>query len=35
MLSGVAGGTDVLTGKRFDLTKEIRLPAKSVVILNI
>jgi glycosidase len=35
MLSGVAGGTDVLTGKRFDLGKEIRLPAKSVVILEL
>jgi neopullulanase len=35
MLSGVAAGTDVLTGKRFDLGKEIRLPAKSVVILEI
>jgi neopullulanase len=35
MLAGVAGGTDVLTGKRFDLAREIRLPAKSVVILEI
>ena len=35
MLSGVAAGTDVLTGKRFDLGKEIRLPAKSVVILEL
>lgn len=35
MLSEVAGGTDVLTGKRFDLGKEIRLPAKSVVILEL
>jgi glycosidase len=35
MLSGVAAGTDVLTGRRFDLGKEIRLPAKSVVILEI
>jgi glycosidase len=35
MLSGVAGGTDVLTGKRFDLGKEIRVPAKSVVILEL
>jgi glycosidase len=35
MLTGVASGTDVLTGKRFDLAREIRLPAKSVVILEI
>ncbi len=35
MLSGVAAGTDVLTGQRFDLGKEIRLPAKSVVILEL
>jgi glycosidase len=35
MLAGVAAGTDVLTGKRFDLAREIRLPAKSVVILEI
>jgi glycosidase len=35
MLAGVAGGTDILTGQRFDLGREIRLPAKSVVILEI
>ena len=35
MLAGVAAGTDVLTGKRFDLGREIRLPAKSVVILEL
>jgi neopullulanase len=35
MLSGVASGTDVLTGKTFDLRKEIRLPAKSALILEI
>jgi hypothetical protein len=35
MLSSVAAGTDVLTGRRYDLTKEIRLPAKSVVILDL
>ena len=35
MLSGVPAGTDVLTGKRFDVSKEIRLPAKSVVILEL
>jgi hypothetical protein len=35
MLSGIAAGTDVLTGKRFDLAREIRLPAKSVLILEL
>jgi glycosidase len=35
MLSGVASGTDVLTGKTFDLRKEIRLPAKSALILEL
>jgi glycosidase len=35
MLSGVASGTDVITGKTFDLRKEIRLPAKSALILEI
>jgi glycosidase len=35
MLAGVAAGTDVLTGKRFDLAREIRLPAQSVVILEL
>jgi hypothetical protein len=35
MLAGVAAGTDVLTGKRFDLGREIRLPAKSVLILEL
>jgi glycosidase len=35
MLHGVASGTDVLSGKTFDLTQAIRLPAKSVVILEI
>jgi len=35
MLSGVTSGTDVLTGKTFDLRKEIRLPAKSALILEI
>jgi glycosidase len=35
MLSGVAAGTDVLTGKRYDLAGNIRLPAKSVVILEL
>lgn len=35
MLSGVASGTDVLSGKTFDLRSEIRLPAKSAVILEL
>ena len=29
MLQGVSGGVDVLTGQRFDLRTEVRLPAKS------
>jgi glycosidase len=35
MLSGVSSGTDVLSGKTFDLRNEIRLPAKSAVILEL
>lgn len=35
MLSGVASGVDVLSGKTFDLSHAIRLPARSVVILEI
>jgi glycosidase len=35
MLAGVAGGQDVLTGKRFDLRKELRLPAMASVILEL
>lgn len=35
MLSGVASGTDVLTGKTVNLKDEIKLPAGSVVILDI
>ncbi|MCC2957235.1 glycoside hydrolase family 13 protein [Massilia sp. IC2-477] len=35
MLEGRAGGVDVLSGKRFDLTKELRLPAKGSVILEL
>lgn len=35
MLSGVASGTDVLTGKTFDLRTAIRLPARSTVILEL
>jgi len=35
MLSGVASGTDVLSGRTVGLKDEIRLPAKSVLILEI
>jgi hypothetical protein len=35
MLSGVASGTDVLSGKTYALKDEIKLPAKSVLILEI
>jgi len=35
MLAGVAGGVDVLSGKRFDLAKELRLPPKASVILEL
>ncbi|QOY93772.1 glycoside hydrolase family 13 protein [Massilia sp. UMI-21] len=35
MLSGVAGGVDVLSGKRFDLRKALRLPAGASVILDL
>ncbi len=35
MLDGVPGGVDVLSGKRFDLGKELRLPAKASVILEL
>jgi glycosidase len=35
MLAGVPGGVDVLSGKRFDLGKELRLPAKASVILEL
>lgn len=35
MLSGVPGGVDVLTGKRFDLARELRLPAGASVILEL
>jgi hypothetical protein len=35
MLAGVPGGVDVLSGKRFDLTEELRLPAKASVILEL
>jgi glycosidase len=35
MLSGVSSGTDVLSGKTYDLRSEIRLPAKSAVVLEL
>jgi hypothetical protein len=35
MLEGVASGKDVLSGKTYGLKDEIRLPAKSVLILEI
>jgi len=35
MLAGVPGGVDVLTGKRFDLARELRLPAGASVILEL
>ncbi len=35
MLAGVPGGVDVLSGKRFDVRSELRLPAKASVILEL
>ncbi|MGI4719933.1 MAG: glycoside hydrolase family 13 protein [Janthinobacterium lividum] len=35
MLAGVPGGVDVLTGRRFDLERELRLPAGASVILEL
>lgn len=35
MLQGVAGGVDVLSGKRYALDKELRLPAMASVILEL
>jgi glycosidase len=35
MLDGVVSGRDVLTGKTYSLKDEIRLPAKSALILEI
>lgn len=35
MLAGVPGGVDVLTGKRFDLARGLRLPAGASVILEL
>jgi glycosidase len=35
MLKGVSGGVDVLTGQRFDLRTEVKLPARSAVVLEL
>jgi glycosidase len=35
MLTGVAAGVDVLSGKTYDLRTELKLPARSVVILEL
>jgi glycosidase len=35
MLDGVSAGTDVITGKRVPLAGEVKLPARSVLILEI
>lgn len=35
MLQGVSTGVDVLTGQRFDLRTEVRLPAKSALVLEL
>jgi hypothetical protein len=35
MLAGVKSGRDVITGQVFDLSREIRLPAKATIILEI
>ena len=35
MLAGVPGGVDVLSGKRFELGKELRLSAKASLILEL
>ena len=35
MLAGVPGGVDVLSGKRFELAKELRLPAMASIILEL
>ncbi|MFL6671744.1 MAG: glycoside hydrolase family 13 protein [Massilia sp.] len=35
MLQGAAAGIDVLTGKTYDLTTELKLPAKSALILEL
>lgn len=35
MLAGVTGGVDVLTGARFDLRSEVKLPARSALVLEL
>jgi len=35
MLDGVAGGTDALTGQRFDLRDKLRLPARAALVLEL
>jgi glycosidase len=35
MLDGVPGGVDVLSGRRFDLRSELRLPAMASVVLEL
>ncbi|MES2297989.1 MAG: glycoside hydrolase family 13 protein [Pseudomonadota bacterium] len=35
MLAGIAQGTDVISGKRYALETELRLPARSVLILEL
>lgn len=35
MLSGVAGGVDALSGKRYDLRERVTLPARSALILEL
>ena len=35
MLSGVAAGTDALTGQRFDLRDQLRLPARAALVLEL
>ncbi len=35
MLAGVPGGVDVLSGRRFDLRRELRLPAMASVVLEL
>ena len=35
MLNGIPGGVDVLSGRRFDLQRELRLPAMGSVVLEL
>ena len=35
MLAGVTGGVDVLTGARFDLRTEVKLPARSASAMSV